>query len=45
MLDLTKPHNWVALLLAMLLIGFVLNQIGNRVPMVKRVATASGLGA
>jgi len=41
MLRMSHWHTWAALALAILLIGFVLHQIANRVPAVKRVVTAS----
>lgn len=45
MLDLTKPYNWLAIVFVMLVGGFVLRQLGNRVPMVRQINTASGQAA
>jgi Na+/citrate or Na+/malate symporter len=42
MIDFTKPHNWVGLLVAMLVIGFVLKQVAARVPSVDQVRRAAG---
>jgi hypothetical protein len=41
MLRMSHWHTWAALALAILLIGFVLHQIGNRVAPMKRVVTAA----
>jgi len=41
MLDLTKPHTWAALIVAVLVIGFVLHQLANRVPAASSVVKAS----
>ena len=41
MLDLTKWHNWVALTLMLLLVGFALHQVGQRVPAVGNVTRAA----
>ena len=43
MIDFTKPHNWIGLLLAVLVIAFVLHQVGQRVATVGRVTAAAGL--
>jgi uncharacterized membrane protein YidH (DUF202 family) len=40
-LDLTKPATWISLTLAILVIGFVLHQIGMKVPQVATVNKAS----
>lgn len=40
-MDLTKPHTWIALTIAVLVIGFALHQLGNRVSPVKPVVTAA----
>lgn len=40
-LSLGNWHTWVALAVAILILGFVLRQIGARVPMVDRVVKAS----
>ncbi len=40
-MDLTKAGTWISLTLAVLVIGFVLHQIGARVPQVKAVNTAA----
>lgn len=45
MIDLKNPYNWVAILLVMLIGGFVLRQIGQRVPVVRQVNTAAGQAA
>jgi Na+/citrate or Na+/malate symporter len=44
-IDLTKPYNWLAIVFVMLVGGFVLRQIGNRVPIVRQVNTAAGQAA
>ena len=45
MIDLKNPYNWVAILVVMLVGGFLLRQIGNRVPVVRQVNTAAGQAA
>ena len=45
MIDLKNPYNWLAILVVMLVGGFVLRQIGNRVPAVRQVNTAAGQAA
>lgn len=45
MIDLKNPYNWLAILVVMLVGGFLLRQIGNRVPIVRQVNTASGQAA
>ncbi len=45
MIDLTKPYNWLAIVLVMLLGGFLLRQIGQRVPAVRQIASAGGVAA
>lgn len=44
-IDLKNPYNWVAIIVVMLVGGFVLRQIGNRVPIVRTVNTAAGQAA
>jgi len=44
-IDLTKPYNWLALTFAILVIGFVLKQVGNRVAVVRQVNQAAGQAA
>ena len=44
MIDWTKPHNWIGLALAILVIGFVWHQVGNRVPAVGG-AVRAGFGS
>jgi Na+/citrate or Na+/malate symporter len=44
-IDLTKPYNWLAIVFVMIVGGFILRQIGNRVPLVKQVNQASGQAA
>jgi hypothetical protein len=44
-LDLTKPYNWLAIMFVVLVGGFVLRQVGNRVPLVRQINTASGQAA
>lgn len=41
MLRMSHWHTWVALALAILLIGFILHQVGQRVGVVGRVVKAS----
>ncbi|HXJ27462.1 MAG TPA: hypothetical protein VNH17_17240 [Streptosporangiaceae bacterium] len=45
MIDLKNPYNWVAILVVMLVGGFVLRQIGQRVPVVGQVSRAAGQAA
>lgn len=45
MIDLKNPYTWLAILVVMLVGGFVLKQIGNRVPLVNTVRTAAGQAA
>jgi hypothetical protein len=42
MIDWTKPHNWIGLAVAVLVIGFVFKQSGMRNPTVGRVTQAAG---
>jgi Na+/citrate or Na+/malate symporter len=44
-LDLTKPYNWLAIVFVMLVAGFALRQLGNRVPLVRQINTAAGQAA
>jgi hypothetical protein len=44
MVSLGKWHNWVAVLLIVILGGFVLHQVGRRVPAVGKVV-AAGMGS
>ena len=44
-IDLTKPYNWLAIVFVMIVGGFLLRQIGNRVPLVKQVNQAAGQAA
>jgi hypothetical protein len=44
-IDLTKPYNWLAIVFVMLIGGFVLKQLGARVPLVRSVNTAAGQAA
>lgn len=41
MIDWTKPHNWIGLALAVLVIGFVWHQVGFRVQPVAGAVRAS----
>lgn len=41
MIDWTKPHNWIGLALAVLVIGFIWHQVGGRVQQVGGVVKAS----
>lgn len=41
MIDLTKWHNWVAFALLLLASGWLLHQVGARVPVVGNVVKAS----
>jgi hypothetical protein len=41
MLQMSHWHTWAALVLAILLIGFLLHQLGQRVAVVGRVVKAS----
>lgn len=45
MIDLKNPYNWVAIIVVMLVGGFVLRQIGQRVPVVKSMNNAAGQAA
>jgi Na+/citrate or Na+/malate symporter len=45
MIDLTKPYNWLAIVLVMLIGGFVLRQVGARVPVVRSINMAAGQAA
>lgn len=45
MIDLTKPYNWLAIVFVMLLGGFALRQIGQRVPVVRQISAAGGVAA
>ena len=45
MIDLTKPYNWLAIVFVMLLGGFILRQVGQRVPVVRQIAGAGGVAA
>lgn len=40
-IDATSLHNWITLGVMVLVLGFVLHQIGNRVQLVNRAVTAS----
>jgi hypothetical protein len=40
-IDVARIHNWIALLLMVLIIGFILHQLGQRVATVGKVVTAS----
>jgi hypothetical protein len=40
-IDWTKPHNWIGLAIAVLVIGFVWHQLGGRVPQVKGAVQAA----
>jgi Na+/citrate or Na+/malate symporter len=44
-IDLTKPYNWLAIVFVMLVAGFVLKQLGNRLPLVRQINTSSGQAA
>jgi len=44
-IDLTKPYNWLAIVFVMIVAGFVLKQLGNRVPVVRQINQASGQAA
>jgi len=44
-IDLTKPYNWLAIVLVMLIGGFALRQIGARVPAVRQINQAAGQAA
>lgn len=44
-IDLTKPYNWLAIIFVMVVGGFILRQVGNRVPLIKQVNQAAGQAA
>lgn len=45
MIDLKNPYNWAAIIVVMLVGGFLLKQLGARVPVVRQVNTAAGQAA
>ena len=45
MIDWTKPQNWLIFAVMLLVIGFVLNQVGSRSGQAKRALASSGLVA
>lgn len=42
-LDFTKPHTWLVFAGMLIITGFILNQIADRVKPVDQLLTASGL--
>jgi hypothetical protein len=40
-IDLAKAHNWVAVLVMVLIVGFILHQLAQRSSAVGRVVTAA----
>jgi hypothetical protein len=44
-IDLTKAYNWLAIVFVMVVGGFILRQVGNRVPLVKQINQAAGQAA
>lgn len=45
MIDLKNPYNWAAIILVMLVGGFLLRQVGARVPAVRQINQAAGQAA
>jgi hypothetical protein len=40
-IDFTKPHNWLGLIVVIFVVGFAAHQLANRVNAAKGVVTAS----